>query len=61
MEETNAVFPSLREQIANARERLQSLLDTSTDTDEVEAAKKVLVNAIEVQKNDPDSANPTGA
>lgn len=60
MEETNAVFPPLRERIANAREKLQSLLDTSTDEAEAEAARKALANAIEVQKNDPSSANPSG-
>ena len=54
------MFPSLRERIANAREKLQAQLDSSTDEGELEKAKKVLAEAIEQQKDDPNSARPSG-
>ncbi|KAK5084294.1 tubulin folding cofactor A [Lithohypha guttulata] len=60
LEETKAVFPSLRERIANSREKLQAQLDSGTDENEIEEAKKVLAEAIESQKDDPDSAHPNG-
>lgn len=60
LEETNAIFPSMRERIANAREKLQAALESGTNETEIENAKKVLATAIESQKNDPDSAHPTG-
>lgn len=60
LEETKAVFPSLRERIANSREKLQAQLDSGTDENEIEEAKKVLAEAIESQKDDPDSAHPDG-
>lgn len=60
LEETKAVFPSLRERIANARERLQAQLESATNDGEIEQAKKVLAEAIEQQKDDPDSAHPSG-
>lgn len=50
----------MRERIANAREKLQAQLETGTDETEIENAKKVLAEAIESQKNDPDSAHPSG-
>lgn len=50
----------MRERIANAREKLQAQLDTGIDEAEIENAKKVLKEAIESQKDDPDSAHPSG-
>lgn len=60
LEETNAVFPSLRERIANSREKLQAQLESTSDEAEVEKAKEVLASAMEQQKGDPDSAHPSG-
>ncbi|KAK5091884.1 tubulin folding cofactor A [Exophiala xenobiotica] len=60
LEETKAIFPSLRERIANAREKLQAQLESTNDEAEIEQAKKVLAEAMEQQKGDPDSAHPSG-
>ncbi|KAJ9653880.1 tubulin folding cofactor A [Neophaeococcomyces mojaviensis] len=60
LEETKAVFPSLRERIANSREKLQAQMEGASDNDELEKAKKILAEAIALQKDDPDSAHPSG-
>jgi len=53
LEETKVVIPGLREKIANAREKLESVLDTAANDGERDKAIDVLKSAKEAQKDDP--------
>ncbi|RMZ87617.1 hypothetical protein DV736_g5156, partial [Chaetothyriales sp. CBS 134916] len=48
LEETKAVIPNVRENITNAREKLESILDQATNEDERQKAAKALKDAKEV-------------
>jgi len=53
LEETKRMMPTLRERITNAREKLESLLDTAPDDEERNKAVEVIKSAKEAQKDDP--------
>jgi len=53
LEETKAMIPQLRDRITNAREKLETMLDTATNEDERNTAVEVLKAAKEAQKDDP--------